>query len=152
MLDTLCVALKGTPRVVVQTLKEKGALSTAQLVAETGHPEKSVKLALGELEKARLVRRDGETYAVACRETMAPMSRVPFNTDLGRKVHATACAECWKKWQAQQLVLMNHFGLNPLDPQAQKFLFGAMESFFFGDGTPPMMIDTTLQGKISHLE
>ncbi|MFQ3591106.1 MAG: Fe(2+)-trafficking protein, partial [Chloracidobacterium sp.] len=65
---------------------------------------------------------------------------------------ATACAECWKKWQAQQLVLMNHFGLNPLDPQAQKFLFGAMESFFFGDGTPPMMVDTTLQGKISHLE
>ncbi len=152
MLDTLCVALKGTPRVVVQVLKEKGALSPAQLVAETGHPEKSVKLALGELEKARLIRREGETYAVACRETMAPMSRVPFNTDLGRKVHATACAECWKKWQAQQLVLMNHFGLNPLDPQAQKFLFGAMESFFFGDGTPPMMIDTTLQGKISHLE
>ncbi|QUV80729.1 Fe(2+)-trafficking protein [Chloracidobacterium sp. D] len=152
MLDTLCVALKGTPRIVVQVLKEKGALSAAQLVAETGHPEKSVKLALGELEKARLIRREGETYAVACRETMAPMSRVPFNTDLGRKVHATACAECWKKWQAQQLVLMNHFGLNPLDPQAQKFLFGAMESFFFGDGTPPMMIDTTLQGKISHLE
>ncbi|OYT73027.1 MAG: hypothetical protein CFK52_03185 [Chloracidobacterium sp. CP2_5A] len=152
MLDTLCVALKGAPRVVIQTLKEKGPLSSPQLVAETGYPEKSVKLALSELEKARLVKRAGDAYAYACRDEMAPMSRVPFNTDLGRKVHATACAECWKKWQAQQLVLMNHFGLNPLDPQAQKFLFGAMESFFFGDGTPPMMIDTTLQGKISHLE
>ncbi len=152
MLDILCVALKGTPRVVVQVLKEKGPLSAAQLVAETGHPEKSVKMALGELERARLVKCEGDAYAPACREAMPPMSRVPFNNDLGRRVYAAACAECWKKWQSQQLVLMNHFGLNPLDPQAQKFLFGAMESFFFGDGTPPMMIDTTLQGKISHLE
>jgi Fe-S cluster biosynthesis and repair protein YggX len=151
MVDTLCAALKGTPRVVVQLLKEKGALTLAQIVSESGHPEKSVKLVLPELEKSGLITREGETYRSSCLAQMPPMSRAPFNNDLGKKVFANSCAECWKKWQAQQLVLMNHFGLNPLDPEAQKFLFGAMDSFFFGDGTPPMTIDITQQGQIHHL-
>lgn len=151
MVETLCVALKGTPRVVVQLLKEKGALTFAQIVSETGHPEKSIKIVLPELVNQGLVKQEGDAFRSSCLEQMAPMTRTPFNNDLGRKVQANACAECWKKWQAQQLVLMNHFGLNPLDPQAQKFLFGAMESFFFGDGTPPMTIDVTQQGQIHHL-
>jgi Fe-S cluster biosynthesis and repair protein YggX len=150
MVETLCVALKGTPRVIVQILKEKGPLTLAQLIAETGHPEKSVKAVMPELERQRLVTLEDGAYRHSCFSEMKQLEKTPFNNDLGRKVQSVACTECWKKWQAQQLVLMNHFGLNPLDPQAQKFLFAAMESFFFGDGTPPMMIDATLQGTIQH--
>ncbi len=149
--ETLCVLLKGTPRVIVQLLKEKGPLTVEALVKETGYPEKEVRKVIPELEKMKLVTKsDGAAYRYSCLSEMQQMQKAPFNNDLGRKVQQSTCTECWKKWIGQQTVLMNHFGLNPIDPQAQKFLFGAMDSFFFGDGTPPMMVDLSLQGTIKH--
>lgn len=147
----LCVALKGTPRTIVQVLKEHGPLTIEALVQTTGYKEKEISSVITELIKLKLVaQNETGTYRASCLDEMKQIERVPFNNEIARKIQQTACTECWKKWTGQQMVLMNHFGLNPIDPQAQKFLFGAMESFFFGDGTPPMMIDTSLQGKIQH--
>ena len=46
-------------------------------------------------------------------------------------------------------MLINHYGLNVMDPQARQFLVKNMSSFLFkaGDGAE---IDTTKQGTITH--
>ncbi|MBX7221118.1 MAG: Fe(2+)-trafficking protein [Blastocatellia bacterium] len=150
-LETLCVQTKGTARWVVQALKEKGPMNVADLAAFTGFKEKEVTGALDDLIQLRLVKKhEGNTFRYSCLDEMKQIERIPFRTEGAQKIQQTSCTDCWKKWLGQQTVLMNHFGLNPIDPQAQKFLLAAMDSFFFGDGNPPMMVDTSLQGKIQH--
>jgi Fe-S cluster biosynthesis and repair protein YggX len=42
-------------------------------------------------------------------------------------------------WPEQERILINHYGLSLVDPQAQKVLMQAMDTFFFGEGAqlPP---------------
>jgi Fe-S cluster biosynthesis and repair protein YggX len=35
-------------------------------------------------------------------------------------------------WPAQQILIINHYGLNMADPEARKILREQMEEFFFG--------------------
>jgi Fe-S cluster biosynthesis and repair protein YggX len=46
-------------------------------------------------------------------------------------------------------MLINHYGLNVMDPQARSFLTKNMSAFFFKAGDSSE-IDTTKKGTISH--
>jgi Fe-S cluster biosynthesis and repair protein YggX len=46
-------------------------------------------------------------------------------------------------------MLINHYGLNVMDPQARKFLTQNMSAFLFKAGNAAD-IDTSQQGKISY--
>jgi Fe-S cluster biosynthesis and repair protein YggX len=46
-------------------------------------------------------------------------------------------------------MLINHYGLNVMDPQARAFLTKNMSAFFFKTGAEAG-IDTTKQGTIQH--
>jgi len=46
-------------------------------------------------------------------------------------------------------MLINHYGLNVMDPQARQFLTRNMEAFLFKRGEESD-IDTSKQGTISH--
>jgi len=59
------------------------------------------------------------------------------------------CQQCWADWLRQQTMLINHYGLNVMDPQARNFLTRNMESFLFGRGEGAE-IDTSKQGTIEH--
>ena len=61
---------------------------------------------------------------------------------------AEICAECWGQWLKQQTMLINHYGLNLMDPQARAFLTKNMEAFLFGKGKQEE-VDTSQEGKIS---
>ena len=52
-------------------------------------------------------------------------------------------------WLKQQTVLINHYGLNVMDPQARQYLTRNMEAFLFKAGQGDV-VDTTKQGTISH--
>ena len=55
---------------------------------------------------------------------------------------------CWGEWQRQQMMLINHYGLNLMDPQARSFLTRNMEAFLFRTDKEEQ-IDTSKQGTIN---
>jgi Fe-S cluster biosynthesis and repair protein YggX len=84
-----------------------------------------------------------------CGQTREGFERPPFPGAIGARVVDGICQPCWAEWLKQQTMLINHYGLNVMDPQARQFLTKNMEAFLFkrGDGDA---IDTSKQGTISH--
>jgi Fe-S cluster biosynthesis and repair protein YggX len=74
--------------------------------------------------------------------------RAPFPGALGQRVVAEICRECWGLWLKQQTMLINHYGLNVMDPQARSFLTKNLEAFLFKSGRQED-VDTTKQGTIN---
>jgi Fe-S cluster biosynthesis and repair protein YggX len=62
------------------------------------------------------------------------LNRPPFGGALGKRIYENISQQAWMLWQDQSTLLINHYGLNLRDPQAQKFLMEQMEQFFFGEG------------------
>ncbi|HET6230134.1 MAG TPA: oxidative damage protection protein [Longimicrobiaceae bacterium] len=83
-----------------------------------------------------------------CGETKPQLPFAPFNNDLGKRIHAEICTECWAQWLKQQTMLINHYGLNVREPDARKFLFENTEKFLFKTGETEV-VDTSKQGTIS---
>ena len=87
---------------------------------------------------------------IQCRrcDNEAPrLDRPPFRNDLGERVRAEICTNCWKEWLQHQTLLINHYGLDPRDPKARAFLYEQIEQVLLqgGDGES---IDTSKQGSI----
>ena len=61
------------------------------------------------------------------------LDRPPFPGPLGQRIYDNVSKEGWRLWQGQATLLINHYGLNMVDPRAQELLFEQMEQFFFGD-------------------
>ena len=88
-----------------------------------------------------------DIQCVRCGQTRAQVAFAPFNNDLGRRIHAEICQECWAQWLKQQTMLINHYGLNVRDAEARKFLTEQTERFLFGTGDADQ-VDTSKQGTI----
>ncbi len=58
----------------------------------------------------------------------------PFPGELGERIYNEISQQGWELWAQQSTILINHYGLNLADPQAQAFLMQQMEEFFFGEG------------------
>lgn len=52
--------------------------------------------------------------------------------ELGIRIYDSICRRCWQDWLRQQTAVINHYGLNLLDPQAKQFLTQQTEVFLFG--------------------
>jgi Fe-S cluster biosynthesis and repair protein YggX len=85
---------------------------------------------------------------VRCGETRAGFERAPFPGPVGARIVASICQECWAQWVRQQTMLINHYGLNVMDPQARTFLTKNMQAFLFGTGASED-VDTSKKGTIS---
>jgi Fe-S cluster biosynthesis and repair protein YggX len=59
------------------------------------------------------------------------------------------CQQCWSDWLKQQTMLINHYGLNVMDPQARQFLTKNMQGFLFKTENQAD-IDTSKKGTISY--
>ena len=69
---------------------------------------------------------------IKCGNTREGMAFQPFQNDLGRRAFESICGVCWAEWTKTQQQLINHYGLNLRDAQAQDFLFRNTEQFLFG--------------------
>jgi Fe-S cluster biosynthesis and repair protein YggX len=58
----------------------------------------------------------------------------PFPGKLGERIFNQVSRQAWNLWPQQATLIINHYGLNLADPQAQKLLMQQMEEFFFGEG------------------
>lgn len=83
-----------------------------------------------------------------CGNTRAGFERPPFPGAIGTRIQTEICAECWAQWLKQQTMLINHYGLNLMDPQARTFLTRNMEGFLFKSGSQES-VDTSKQGTIA---
>ncbi len=75
------------------------------------------------------------------------MGRAPFKNELGERIVAEICANCWKDWLQHQTLLINHYGLDPREPKARAFLYEQIETVLLGGGDGEE-VDTTKQGSI----
>lgn len=84
-----------------------------------------------------------------CSETKPGFERPPFPGAIGLRILEGTCPECWQLWLKQQTMLINHHGLNVMDPQTRQFLMRNMEAFLFHTGQQDD-VDTSKQGTITH--
>jgi Fe-S cluster biosynthesis and repair protein YggX len=89
-----------------------------------------------------------DVTCVRCGQTRDGFERAPFPGAIGARILAGVCRECWGQWLKQQTMLINHYGLNVMDPQARAFLTKNMEAFFFKAGQEED-VDTTKKGTIN---
>ena len=82
-----------------------------------------------------------------CGQTRGGFERSPFPGPIGDRVLSSICQQCWADWLKQQTMLINHYGLNVMDPQARSFLKRNMEAFLFKAGGEEA-VDTSKKGTI----
>jgi Fe-S cluster biosynthesis and repair protein YggX len=79
------------------------------------------------------------------------LPKAPFPNALGERVFKEICQDCWKAWLAKQNQIMNHYGLNTMDPDHRTMLIQNMKAFLFERGETAG-IDESMQGKITHIQ
>jgi Fe-S cluster biosynthesis and repair protein YggX len=83
-----------------------------------------------------------------CGQSREGFEKAPFPGALGQRIVAEICRECWGQWLKQQTMLINHYGLNVMDPQARAFLTRNLDAFLFKTGRQED-VDTSKQGTIN---
>jgi Fe-S cluster biosynthesis and repair protein YggX len=69
-----------------------------------------------------------------CGRAGAPaLARRPFPGPDGEEVLARVCADCWEEWRRAEVMVINEFRLNFMDPEAQRVLGREMRRFLVLD-------------------
>lgn len=91
----------------------------------------------------------GMVACVKLGRVLPAMKKAPFANELGERILNNVSQDAWKLWEAQSVIVMNHYGLSMADPEARKFLMKQCEDFFFGEGArmPEDWVPPTAGGK-----
>jgi len=73
----------------------------------------------------------GTFQCVRCGQPGARISAPPLPNELGNRLYDQVCQTCWQDWLREQTAIINHYGLNLMDPKARAFLMEQTEGFFF---------------------
>jgi Fe-S cluster biosynthesis and repair protein YggX len=57
----------------------------------------------------------------------------PFPGPLGERIYEQVSAEGYDLWKPHLTTIINHYGLNPADPETRAMLRNEIQSFFFGE-------------------
>jgi Fe-S cluster biosynthesis and repair protein YggX len=82
-----------------------------------------------------------------CKTEGPALPYAPFRNELGQRIQAEICQNCWGQWLQQQTMLINHYGLNLRDAEAKQFLTEQTERFLFGGQVED--VDTSKKGTIT---
>lgn len=66
---------------------------------------------------------------IRCAKNGESLANPPMGGQLGQKIQESICTNCWQEWQDQQVILINHYGLQMSDPDDRKKLILAMKEF-----------------------
>ena len=89
-----------------------------------------------------------EIKCARCGQKRTPLGFAPLPTDLGQKVAKEVCQPCWAEWLQTQTRIINHYGIDVSNPEAQTFLMDNMKTFFYG-GNELAQIDTSRKVRLS---
>ena len=65
-----------------------------------------------------------------CERQAEGLDRAPMSGQLGQDLVARVCADCWKGWTQESYRIINHYGLQPVDPKDREKLRGFMREYF----------------------
>ena len=60
------------------------------------------------------------------------LEKPPFAGELGQRIYDNVSQEGYDLWKPHMTILINHYALNPADPETRKLMRNEMEEFFFG--------------------
>ena len=66
---------------------------------------------------------------VRCGKQAEALPAPPMGGKLGERVKEQVCPACWDEWVNQQVLFLNHYGLQMSDPDDRKKLTQAMKEF-----------------------
>ena len=89
-----------------------------------------------------------KTKCKHCGEKRAGLGFAPFPNELGQRIANEICQPCWNAWLQKQTQIINHYGLDLTNPDAQNFLFDNIKGFLFSEVQPVATIDTTKEGSV----
>lgn len=72
-------------------------------------------------------------HCVKLNKDLPGLDDVPFPGALGERIYENVSAEAYELWKPHLTTIINHYGLNPADPETRRMLRQEMESFFFGE-------------------
>ncbi len=64
-----------------------------------------------------------------CGQESEPLPRPPMPTALGGELQQRVCPACWQEWLRTQVMLINEYHLNLVDPEARRALEEQMRAF-----------------------
>jgi Fe-S cluster biosynthesis and repair protein YggX len=64
-----------------------------------------------------------------CGRTTEGLSRPPLSGKLGLDVLAHVCPDCWTAWRQESVNIINHTGLQPVDPADRQRLYVYLREF-----------------------
>ncbi len=65
--------------------------------------------------------------------TLPGLEKPPFPGELGQRIFENISAEGYAMWMPHMTILINHYALNPADPETRAILRKEMDDFFFGE-------------------
>lgn len=65
--------------------------------------------------------------------TLPGLEKPPFPGELGQRIFEHISAEGYSLWMPHMTILINHYALNPADPETRSILRKEMDDFFFGE-------------------
>ena len=84
-----------------------------------------------------------------CGEQRPALGYAPFPNELGQRVGAEICNPCWQEWLKKQSMIINHYGLDLTNPDAQTFLFDNLKGYLFGEAQQQTaQIDASKEGTV----
>lgn len=64
-----------------------------------------------------------------CGRNGPELPRPPLSGQLGKDIHAQVCADCWRDWTQESVNIINHTGLQPVDPADRQKLYGHLREY-----------------------
>ena len=71
-------------------------------------------------------------HCVKLKKELPGLEEAPFPGELGQRIYEHVSAEAYDLWKPHLTTIINHYGLNPAEPETRKMLRKEMEAFFFG--------------------
>lgn len=64
-----------------------------------------------------------------CGKQAEGLARAPLSGQLGQDILASVCQSCWKDWQQESFRVINHIGLQPVDPADRQKLYAILRDY-----------------------
>ncbi len=70
-----------------------------------------------------------QVTCVRCGLVAPKLAKAPVHGELGQKILDQVCVNCWQEWKSQSVNIVNHYGLQPADPNDRQTLYEFMKEF-----------------------
>lgn len=64
-----------------------------------------------------------------CGKVAEQLPSAPMPGKWGEMVLNQTCGDCWTEWKAMMINIINHYGLQPVNPKDREALYQFMEQF-----------------------